>query len=57
MKKRIRLNTPLLKHPQGKELDIEFADGVPVDRFWRRRFADAKVDNCIELVKPVKKGT
>ena len=32
------------------------SDGVPVDRFWRRRLRDSKVDGCVELqiLKPQK---
>lgn len=34
-------------------------DGVPVDRFWRRRLADSRADFCLEILpeeKPKKKG-
>lgn len=27
------------------------AKGVPLDKFWRKRLADAKHDNCVEIVK------
>lgn len=23
---------------------------IPLDRSWRRRFSDAKIDNCIEVI-------
>lgn len=26
------------------------------DRYWRRRFKDSKIDNCVEIVKTEKKG-
>ncbi len=29
-------------------------DGIPLDKFWRRRIKDAKTDNCVEAVKSVK---
>lgn len=31
--------------------------GTPLQRFWRRRFSDAKTDNCIEVVKVSKEKT
>ena len=30
------------------------SDGVPLDRVWRKRLRDAKIDNCIEIIKPPK---
>ena len=30
------------------------SDGVPLERAWRRRFTDAKTDNCIEVVEDLK---
>ena len=24
---------------------------VPLDRYWRSRLEDAKIDNCVEIVK------
>lgn len=29
-------------------------DGIPLDKFWRRRLKDAKIDNCVEAVKTAK---
>ena len=29
-------------------------DGIPLDKFWRRRIKDAKIDNCVEAVSPAK---
>lgn len=31
-------------------------NGVPLERFWRKRLKDAETDNCIEIVKTPKKG-
>lgn len=33
-------------------ITIEDNAGIPVDRFWRNRLKDAKIDNCVEVVKP-----
>lgn len=27
-------------------------NGVPLQRFWRKRLKDAETDNCVEVVKP-----
>jgi len=29
-------------------------DGIPLDKFWRRRLKDSKIDNCVEAVQPKK---
>lgn len=26
-------------------------NNIPLERFWRRRLKDAKIDNCVEIVK------
>lgn len=26
------------------------AAGIPLDRFWRNRFTDSKIDNCLSIV-------
>lgn len=26
-------------------------NGLPVDKFWRNRLADAEIDGCVEVVK------
>ena len=28
------------------------SEGVPLDKFWRRRLRDSKVDGCCEVVTP-----
>jgi len=38
----------------GTTKEIKTVNGVPVERFWRRRLADSKIDNCIEVIKPRK---
>jgi len=38
-----------------KTMEIEVdKDGTPLDRHWRRRFRDAEIDGCIEIVKEKK---
>jgi len=31
-------------------------EGTPLDLHWRRRFRDAKTDNCIEIDQPNKQA-
>lgn len=47
---KIKLNAPLRKHRKGTELEIKVdSDGVPIERYWRDRFKDAPIDNCLEI--------
>lgn len=40
----------------GAKLEIDVDDkNVPKDQQWRRRLKDAKVDECVELIKTKKK--
>lgn len=43
-----------------RKIDVD-ENGTPLDRNWRRRFADSKIDGAIVIVKekpkPVKKKT
>lgn len=50
-KKSIKLNAPLRGHPSGAVIRIEVdKEGTPLERYWRDRFKDAKIDNCVEWV-------
>ena len=39
-----------LKPGQEKKIEVDKI-GTPIDKFWRRRLKDSKIDNCIEIVK------
>lgn len=57
MRKQVRVNFPHENIKPGDVIWLEFKEGIPVDPFWRRRWADKDVDSCVELVeKPKKKG-
>lgn len=43
-------------HKAGKTVKVNVNNGIPVDHFWRRRLQDAKLDQCVEIVK-AKKST
>jgi len=61
MKAKMKLNVELKQYPKDTVLTIEVDDyGTPIDRYWRKRFLDSKIDNCVEFIsdkKPSKKGT
>lgn len=50
---KIKINTdfPLHGVKTGQEITIEVdANGVPLDKNWRRRLRDSAIDNSIEIV-------
>jgi len=49
--KKVRMNVDLLTFKAGQVVKLKFRNGVPTDRFWRRRLIDAKLDNCIQVVE------
>ncbi len=52
---KIKLKTDLNNLKEGTELEIVDIDGIPVDRYWRNRLEDSKIDGCIEVLDKVKK--
>jgi len=40
---------------KGDAIKIETKGGVPVEKVWRSRLNDAKIDNCVTLEKIAKK--
>lgn len=54
--KKLKLNTDLLEHKSGDIIEIKIdKDGVPLDRFWRNRVRDSKIDNCVQWQEKGKK--
>ena len=52
---KLKLNQPMLGYEAGREVTIQTdKDGVPLEKFWRRRLKDADIDNCVEVVKASK---
>jgi len=48
---KVKLNAPLGGFPAGKVMNLDVDNkGVPLDRGWRDRLKDSKIDNCLELV-------
>lgn len=51
-KLKIKLNRPLRGFQTGHEMRINVdKNGIPFDRYWRDRFKDAPIDNCLEVIK------
>jgi len=52
---RLKLNQPMAGYEAGHTVTIQTDScGVPLEKFWRRRLKDAKIDNCVEVVKASK---
>lgn len=50
--KTLKLNTPLRGKPAGSIVRIRFdKNGVALDKYWRNRLEDAKIDKCVEIVR------
>ena len=48
---KFKLNTPMAGYEAGREVAVQTDEaGVPLEKFWRRRIRDAKIDNCVEVV-------
>ncbi|MDH3325172.1 MAG: hypothetical protein OEM38_00480 [Gammaproteobacteria bacterium] len=50
MMKRVKVNADIGGKKAGDEFNLEFNGSIPLDEFWRRRFKDSRIDNCIEIV-------
>lgn len=54
--KQLKINKPLAGHQAGSVISIKTdKQGTPIDRYWRDRMKDAKIDSCVEPVKSKKK--
>jgi hypothetical protein len=52
MKSKIKLNIALKHYSANTILDIDVDEGgAPLNRYWRKRLLDSKIDNCIEFIK------
>ena len=53
----LKMNIPMMGKKAGDTVSVETKSGVIKDRFWRNRLADAKIDNCVEIVDNKKTKT
>jgi hypothetical protein len=52
---KLKLNQPMKGYEAGREITVQTdSNGIPLEKFWRRRLRDAQIDNCVEVVKPSK---
>ena len=52
----LKLNVDLAGKKAGDIVSVAIdSNKTIIDRYWRRRLADSKIDNCVEIVK-IKKG-
>ncbi len=52
---KLKLNMPFQGFAAGREITVKAdANGVPLEKFWRRRLKDAVSDNCVEIVSQEK---
>lgn len=48
---KIKINLPLKDHKKNEIVKIKVDEyGVPLDKYWRNRFKDVKIDNCITVI-------
>lgn len=47
---KVKINKPLKNYAVGQIVEIN-----PSEQYWAKRLQDAKIDNCIEIVKSVSK--
>lgn len=51
----LKLNVDLKELPKGSIFDLAVdRDGMVVDRYWRKRVQDSKIDNCVSVIQPKK---
>lgn len=51
MTKKLKLNAELAGHPSGSIITIKTDKvGIPLDRYWRDRIKDAKIDECVKIL-------
>ena len=48
----IKINKIVPGYSVGQKIKVEARGGIPILKFWRDRLRDAKLDKCIEIVKP-----
>lgn len=48
----VKINKGLPGYSEGATTTVTVDDlGVPLEKFWRDRFQDAKTDKCVEIVQ------
>lgn len=47
---KLKLNFDLNGYKAGEIIDIKDKNGIPTDKYWRKRLRDAVIDNCVEVM-------
>lgn len=48
---KIKVNTDVFQgYAKGQIVNVPDKNGVPDERFWRRRLRDSAIDGCCEIV-------
>lgn len=48
---KVRVNKKIPPHAPGDVVSVEVDhEGTPLDHRWQRRFKDAKIDGCCEVI-------
>ena len=51
----LKLNVPLQGQKAGAVLNLPADEnGVILDKYWRNRLRDARIDGCVEVVAPTR---
>jgi hypothetical protein len=51
---KLKLNRNLALYEAGDIVEVEAVNGVPVNRYWRKRLKDSQFDNCVEIIEEKK---
>lgn len=51
----VKILKPILKYKVGDVVTVVCDEkGTPKDRYWRKRFKDAEIDNCLQKIEEKK---
>jgi TusA-related sulfurtransferase len=51
---KVKVNKPFKNYRKGQIIEVMMNDkGVPINLYMRKRFQDAEIDQCLEVVKDV----
>lgn len=52
---KLKLNEAMQGYEAGRVITVQAdSNGLPLEKFWRRRLKDAQTDKCVEIVKASK---
>lgn len=50
-KLKLKLHAILGGFEKGQIIGVNAKDGIPLDKYWRDRIKDSKIDGCVSIVK------